>query len=36
MIHGINEKNEGEVFKRDLQLIDGKISGTVDQNVIMI
>lgn len=36
VLPGINEKNEGETCKRDLQLSVGKIPGTVDQNRIII
>ena len=36
MFAGIIIRNEGEIFQRDLQLSDGKISGTVDQDRSMI
>lgn len=36
LLPGINEKNEGETCKRDVQLSVGKIPGTVDQNRIII
>ena len=36
VISGINVKNEGETFKRDLQLSNGKIPGTGDQDRIII